>query len=542
MASFTQNVSPTFPPGTTLKAYKRSNFSSANPPVPGQAPVGAADATAVTDANGAVSFIGLADATPYVITDAGGSRYLSFVTPRVTASSGPGAHAGTLKVFGHSFADVVGTGTSLRRNRWAGRVAALLGLNEENYARNSSYVGINNIDEITTRVMQLVVPATTSARSYSGEYQAPSQVAVVFGGVNDAAVQAIVTNSYKAITEGIRTCCCRLRQAASFEESHASVVLAQGAGATGWTTGVASKLMSGSTLAQETANGNTFTITVPSYFPGGEIDIYMLVPAGGGCVWTITLDGAAQASFDTRGAGGTNEPRVYRLQGVSAGTHTIVGTVTNRQGSGDYLDSWGWAAPIPGLVMVPNIPRAPSYPFVDHVTTDAEITTINGLIAGVVATFDSRVALVDVDSAFQNAGTALANLFFTDNIHPNDAGHTVLTQAFYNAAAANWPQTATLAAAQAPGIDAQQSLRVMEQASTTGAKDARMGVATLAAGTVTVTNRIVTATSRIYLSRVTPGAAPGHLSYTISAGASFTITSSSGTDTGTVNWMIVEPG
>jgi hypothetical protein len=72
--------------------------------------------------------------------------------------------------------------------------------------------------------------------------------------------------------------------------------------------------------------------------------------------------------------------------------------------------------------------------------------------------------------------------------------------------------------------------------------NAKMGVSTLAAGTVTVANTSVTATSRIFLTCQTPGGTPGFLRVSArTAGTSFTILSSSGTDTSVVAWMIVEP-
>ncbi|WP_240967504.1 hypothetical protein [Streptomyces composti] len=70
----------------------------------------------------------------------------------------------------------------------------------------------------------------------------------------------------------------------------------------------------------------------------------------------------------------------------------------------------------------------------------------------------------------------------------------------------------------------------------------RMGVATLTAGTVTVNNTSVTANTRIFLTCQTPGGTPGFLRVSArTAGAGFTITSSSGTDTSTVGWLLLEP-
>jgi hypothetical protein len=70
---------------------------------------------------------------------------------------------------------------------------------------------------------------------------------------------------------------------------------------------------------------------------------------------------------------------------------------------------------------------------------------------------------------------------------------------------------------------------------------ARMGVATLAAGTVTVTNASVTANTRIATFRQAAGGTVGHLSVARTTGTSFTITSSSTTETSTVAWLLIEP-
>lgn len=72
--------------------------------------------------------------------------------------------------------------------------------------------------------------------------------------------------------------------------------------------------------------------------------------------------------------------------------------------------------------------------------------------------------------------------------------------------------------------------------------NAKMGLATLAAGTVTVSTTAVTANSRIFLTPQAGGGTPGWVRVSArSAGTSFTITSSSGTDTSTVAWIIIEP-
>jgi hypothetical protein len=69
----------------------------------------------------------------------------------------------------------------------------------------------------------------------------------------------------------------------------------------------------------------------------------------------------------------------------------------------------------------------------------------------------------------------------------------------------------------------------------------RMGESVLVGGTVTVANTSVTANTKIFLQRRVSGGTAGHLSYTRTAATSFTITSSSGSDTSTVSWVMVEP-
>lgn len=73
--------------------------------------------------------------------------------------------------------------------------------------------------------------------------------------------------------------------------------------------------------------------------------------------------------------------------------------------------------------------------------------------------------------------------------------------------------------------------------------NAKQGTATLVAGSAVVANTSVTANSRILLTSNADGGTPGFLRVSArTAGTSFTITSSSGTDTSTVAYQIFEPG
>lgn len=74
--------------------------------------------------------------------------------------------------------------------------------------------------------------------------------------------------------------------------------------------------------------------------------------------------------------------------------------------------------------------------------------------------------------------------------------------------------------------------------------NARMGIATLAAGTVVVPTTAVTANSRVILTPQSLGTVTRPAATGVSAriaGTSFTILSGDVTDTSTVAWVIVEP-
>jgi len=73
--------------------------------------------------------------------------------------------------------------------------------------------------------------------------------------------------------------------------------------------------------------------------------------------------------------------------------------------------------------------------------------------------------------------------------------------------------------------------------------NAKQGTGTLVAGAATIANTSVTANSRIFVTSNADGGAPGFLRVSARvAGTSFTVTSSSGTDTSTFAYEIFEPG
>jgi hypothetical protein len=133
-----------------------------------------------------------------------------------------------------------------------------------------------------------------------------------------------------------------------------------------------------------------------------------------------------------------------------------------------------------------------------------------------------------------NGGTISGSLSVTGTVTANSQGGSTTTMG------ANYNGTGLASVAVPGNVDvtaAGDGLRVAEGA------NAKQGTAVLVAGTVVVANTSVTANSRILLTSQADGGAPGFLRVSARvAGTSFTITSSSATDTSTVAYEIFEPG
>lgn len=69
--------------------------------------------------------------------------------------------------------------------------------------------------------------------------------------------------------------------------------------------------------------------------------------------------------------------------------------------------------------------------------------------------------------------------------------------------------------------------------------DASVGTGTFVAGTATINTTAVTANSLIFIQVATAGGTQGHTSYTTVPGTSFTVNSTSATETSTFNWFII---
>lgn len=164
----------------------------------------------------------------------------------------------------------------------------------------------------------------------------------------------------------------------------------------------------------------------------------------------------------------------------------------------------------------------------------AAITIANSNSSGHVPTLLSAAAASDGVLGIEVSGDTNARLNIDSNGRHNWGPGTGATDVFLRRPSANKLAVGT------GDFDISTAGRGLQVAEGSNAKQ---GTATLTAGSVVVANTSVTATSRIFLTSQADGGTQGFLRVSArTAGTSFTITSSSGTDTSTVAYEIFEVG
>ncbi len=341
-------------------------------------------------------------------------------------------HVSKIEVSGHSYTTGFGASSQYVYG-YTNVLASLLHAQSQNHGVGGAVAswnqtGANPGDGGYAKVLQDVKPTRTAA-----PYLPMSGVGIINYGIND--LGADTSCSSGPFIQAERAIISRYRAAAVFEESDSSVAFAAGGGPA-WGTVASTNDNSGSGYKSAGGNGNTYTITVPSDFPGGTIDIGLIATQGSnGAVHTFTVDGSAAGSIDTRGIAATNSGKktgvVKRFTGLSAGAHTIVGTISSFTGS-TYFDYWQIEAPQSRVVLVENLARMFTYTIYSTWTctpTDSNVAAANTALTSLVAEFDSSVIMVDADSALAKTQANFAG----DNAHPNDQGYAKIAAVNYKA-------------------------------------------------------------------------------------------------------------
>lgn len=302
-----------------------------------------------------------------------------------------------IEVFGHS--QNTGYGTPGPECSWPELAAARLGATLGNYASNGLVLAQEG-----NGYAKYLRPAAALRNRPAAPYL-PAADAVAFH-VGFADLAANYRNNGVYTRGAFRTALCAViafaRLASYFDAEPAGASHASIAYGGSWVDTTTTDRNTGAGARLTFTQGATLTITVPADFPGGEIDLFWLIPgSGNGGTWTIAITGATNTTrLETIAASDADQVtatkynlKATRLQGLNPGAHTITATLTSVLAFGVLFDGWGIRAdPAPDIYLAqqPRLTQA-NYDawlgaFAGDTPTDAAVDDINRTIADVAAT------------------------------------------------------------------------------------------------------------------------------------------------------------
>jgi hypothetical protein len=189
----------------------------------------------------------------------------------------------------------------------------------------------------------------------------------------------------------------------------------------GWTTEAVSGTSASPQAATVNSTGGTrwTTSTTGNYFEftftGTDVDVFLVARTAGAGLVTFTEGGTARGTLDLTATMGQDTPAVHKIRGLTAGTHTIRGTLTS--GASLTVDSYRIpsTAPVPILVLgEPQVIPAEG----DQGTYLADVELLKTDLAVVVAEYPSAKYL-DLNA---ESGWNTATMLVSDGKHPHDWG------------------------------------------------------------------------------------------------------------------------
>lgn len=353
------------------------------------------------------------------------------------ASSSPNSIS-VIEFFGHS--GIYG-GASNETRGMDTRLASIYGAEAINRSRGGARLSWHEGTSIHggwAHLYRYVNPGTYD----KAPYDAKREAVVIWFGENDLATLGPPATNLSPYTWALKAVISRVRAATVFEETDASVTYPTGTWSNndGGDLDGSSNLLFASGAAYKSASSGTISVAVPSDFPGGNVALAFLSGSGGeGASLTFTVDGVAAGSLDTRntnakdyltGSNAKATPAVKRFTGLSAGSHTIVATITAVQ-TACLFDGWWIEAPDPPIVVVPGgwetDTSVPLFQFFDlggfpYVPVAGDVATMDGLTEDICDEFDEDVIFVEVNSVLNRDPVNFAD----DHIHPSDRGHALV--------------------------------------------------------------------------------------------------------------------
>lgn len=296
---------------------------------------------------------------------------------------------------------------------------------------SGSQIAVSSDTGGNTAVMQALkgVYATLTG-TLTWPYLSPWGGAFMYWGINDAILAsgdtARTANIYTAFPHAFRSMVSFFQSAVFYDYADAAWTYSGGTNVAA--TGVAR----GAGYRNYTVDGSYQTMTIPSDFAGGVIQVWTNGrTVGSGGTVTVNIDSEDVDEFTTlsQGLAGTAVSMCRRLHVPSdyAGTtlkltaSDITGAV-QVQGMAIESDTW-----VP--ISVANINRWLSYTGGWQTITDEVVRLFNEDLKSVVEEFPSSVQIADVDTTINKN----ADLMATDGGHLNAYGVQKVAQTMYNA-------------------------------------------------------------------------------------------------------------
>lgn len=459
--------------------------------------------------------------------------------------------ADTLLVVGNSIAEGSGApaGMSL-----AAITARALNMREENYAVAGSVVQSGTtLLGLYNRVLTKLYPPAAPPLGHV------ASAALVLTGVNDLYGGPQFTDGYRVVDYIVRAVIHRLRALATIPVTDPMIAFAKASDGTVWAAVTSPQYFSGIVPTQATpnptgvvrqtlANGDTYKITLPSWWPAGrplEVwghNIGSSSSFNGGAVHSWVKTGGASGSYDSRGrvTNGIIAPWHYVIPNCQPGDVIDV-TISGQTTNGDYVTNLQLPSDDPPPVVLAGVYKNPEYGTGTHNPVDADVDTLNALFMAAAASFaDGRVRYVNTDSIIAKNPTLYA--VESPRVHPNIAGHRKLAVEGIVPAFRDIMPSSTVRARSRRQSRAAQRVDVVRNFDVHDS----IGIGTLVAGSAVISSRaIISADSLVFVTPI--GAGSGVLSRgsvtPTSAGTAGTaaIASSDPSDTRQFQWWVVNP-
>jgi hypothetical protein len=303
------------------------------------------------------------------------------------------------------------------------------------YVQNHAVTGAKLIasDPSTGGFARVLQAITRSARS--APYPNAGHAYFLHWGHNDLGTYGSSAQVTSAFIGAYRAVIARIIAAAVFENSDSSVVYSGGS----TVTPSSDPFFSGTSYRSFTTVGNTLTITLPSDFLGGDIDLGFIGRpglTGGSMTFTGTasvLPATVSTSNVVPASASTNTAMVARVKGLTSADagKTIIGTVSALDAGGEVdFDYWSIEATDPPSVYLATQTRLTSAGYAGFSIPygDSEVLALNALIRALATEFDT-VTTADFDAAINKT----AAWFASDGVHLNEDGAQRAAKANFDA-------------------------------------------------------------------------------------------------------------